>query len=160
MRGGKQRVSAYNNYFVTIIQRGGWSLGRAGPAAEVDAAPKWQAAGVIRLSWETNNKVAVEIIVEIIVVRWGVVSSEGACRKQRDVSNGRVHACGLGGAVNLIKIRPTPCHFASVVQHARLCVCPCFATHITSLATSLRVLTNLFFLVGMFRTWQTFRLLL
>ena len=29
---------SYNNYFVTIIQRGGWSLGRADPAAEVDCS--------------------------------------------------------------------------------------------------------------------------
>ena len=29
------KCSAYNNYFVTIIQRGGWSLGSANSAAEV-----------------------------------------------------------------------------------------------------------------------------
>jgi hypothetical protein len=50
-------VSAYNNYFVTIFQRGGWSLVSAKSAAEMDCSSEMA-------SYRCNPY---QIIVEIIL---------------------------------------------------------------------------------------------
>jgi hypothetical protein len=54
------KVSAYSNYFVTSIQRGGWSLGSASSAAEMDCSSE-------TVSYRCNpSDQCYQIIVEIV----------------------------------------------------------------------------------------------
>ena len=58
------RVSAYNNYFVTIIQHGDWSLSSGNSAAEMDCSSEM--ASYRRNPSELSDQCD-QVIVEIIV---------------------------------------------------------------------------------------------